>query len=97
VDEKAARKGHSYLTLVYDIAGGTVEYIADDRKQASLDPYFESFSAHFRGARVGGGQMGRLLPVSIGLGLMAAPLGIAVTVGTTASYATSSPILVGGD
>ena len=37
VDEKAARKGHSYLTLVYDIAGGTVEYIADDRRQASLD------------------------------------------------------------
>ena len=41
VDEKAARKGHSYLTLVYDIAGGTVEYIADDRKQTSLDGYFE--------------------------------------------------------
>jgi transposase len=45
VDEKAARKGHSYLTLVYDIERGNVEYIADDRKQASLDPYFESFSA----------------------------------------------------
>jgi transposase len=44
VDEKAARKGHSYLTLVYDIAGGTVEYIADDRKQASLDGYFSAFS-----------------------------------------------------
>ncbi len=44
VDEKAARKGHYYLTLVYDIAAGTVEYIADDRKQASLDPYFASFS-----------------------------------------------------
>ena len=29
VDEKAVRKGHSYMTLVYDIAGGTVEYIAD--------------------------------------------------------------------
>ncbi len=44
VDEKAARKGHSYLTLVYDIAAGTVDYIADDRTQASLDPYFTSFS-----------------------------------------------------
>ncbi|HEY1828762.1 MAG TPA: ISL3 family transposase [Acidimicrobiales bacterium] len=44
VDEKAARKGHSYLTLVYDIAGGTVEYIAEDRTQASLDGYFSSFS-----------------------------------------------------
>ena len=45
VDEKAARKGHSYLTMVYDIKGGTVEYIADDRKQSSLDPYFSAFSA----------------------------------------------------
>lgn len=44
VDEKAARKGHSYLTMVYDIKGGTVEYIADDRKQSSLDPYFEGLS-----------------------------------------------------
>ncbi len=48
VDEKAARKGHSYLTLVYDITGGTVEYIADDRKQASLDGYFGTFSAEER-------------------------------------------------
>ena len=44
VDEKAARKGHSYLTLVYDIARGSVEYIADDRRQESLDGYFEIFS-----------------------------------------------------
>jgi transposase len=44
VDEKAVRKGHSYMTLVYDIAGGTVEYIADDRKQSSLDGYFGAFS-----------------------------------------------------
>jgi transposase len=48
VDEKAAAKGHSYLTLVYDIGGGTVEYIADDRKQASLDAYFDSFSTEQR-------------------------------------------------
>jgi transposase len=48
VDEKAARKGHAYLTLVYDIAGGTVEYIAEDRKQASLDPYFASFTPEER-------------------------------------------------
>jgi transposase len=44
VDEKAARKGHSYLTLVYSIQGGTVEYIADDRTQSSLDAYFDAFS-----------------------------------------------------
>ncbi len=48
VDEKAARKGHSYITLSYDMAGGTVEYIADDRTQASLDPYFEAFSEEER-------------------------------------------------
>ena len=40
VDEKAAAKGHRYLTLVCDLAQGTVEYIGDDRKQASLDGYF---------------------------------------------------------
>jgi transposase len=49
VDEKAVRKGHSYLTLVYSIEGASVEYIAEDRKQASLDGYFESFSPEERG------------------------------------------------
>ena len=48
VDEKAARKGQSYVTLVYDIVARSVEYIADDRKQTSLDPYFASFSAEER-------------------------------------------------
>ncbi len=40
VYEKAVAKSHSYLTLVYDIAGGTVYYIAYYRTQASLYPYF---------------------------------------------------------
>jgi transposase len=48
VDEKAARKGHNYLTVVCDLGRGTVEYIADDRKQASLDAYFEPLSAEER-------------------------------------------------
>ena len=48
VDEKAVRKGHSYLTLVYSIEGGSVEYIADDRRQSSLDGYFERFSPEQR-------------------------------------------------
>ena len=39
-DEKAAAKGHRYLTLVCDLTHATVEYIAEDRKQASLDAYF---------------------------------------------------------
>jgi transposase len=40
VDEKAAAKGHRYLTLVNDLDRGTVEFIADDRKTASLDAFF---------------------------------------------------------
>jgi transposase len=44
VDEKAAAKGHNYLTVVCDLERGCVEYIADDRRQSSLDGYFEPFS-----------------------------------------------------
>jgi len=44
VDEKAIAKGQTYLTLVCDIDRGTVEYIADDRKQESLDGYFTSLT-----------------------------------------------------
>jgi transposase len=44
VDEKAAGKGHDYITVVSDLDAGTVEYIADQRRQASLDGYFEKFT-----------------------------------------------------
>ena len=44
VDEKAAAKGQRYLTLVCDLESATVEYIADERKQASLDGYFEALT-----------------------------------------------------
>ncbi|MEO5864308.1 MAG: transposase, partial [Nitrospiraceae bacterium] len=37
--EKAATKGHCYLTLVCDLAEGTMEPIAEDRTQESLDGY----------------------------------------------------------
>src|SRR3989441_8400060 len=40
VDEKAIAKGHQYLTLVCDLDQATVEFIAEDRKQASLARYF---------------------------------------------------------
>jgi len=40
VDEKAVAKGHRYLTLVCDLDEGTVEHIAEDRKQESLDGYY---------------------------------------------------------
>lgn len=45
VDEKAAARGHDYVTVVSDLARGTVEYLADERKESSLDGYFERFSA----------------------------------------------------
>src|SRR5262249_13045337 len=45
VDEKAARKGHDYITVVSDLDAGSVEYIADERRQASLDSYFQKFTA----------------------------------------------------
>lgn len=44
VDEKAAGKGQDYITVVSDLDAGTVEYIADERRQASLDGYFDRFS-----------------------------------------------------
>ena len=40
VDEKAVAKGQRYLTVVCDLTWGTVEYLAADRQQASLDGYF---------------------------------------------------------
>jgi len=43
VDEKAIAKGQHYMTLVCDLEQATVEYIGDERKQASLDAYFDAF------------------------------------------------------
>lgn len=50
IDEKSAAKGHQYLTLVSDLDHGTVEYIADERKQASLDEYFNQLTPEQKGA-----------------------------------------------
>jgi transposase len=50
VDEKAAAKGHRYLTLVCDLQHATVEYIAEDRRQASLDEYFQTLRPDQRAA-----------------------------------------------
>ena len=44
VDEKAAGKGQDYITVVSDLDAGTVEFVADERRQASLDGYFEKFT-----------------------------------------------------
>jgi len=45
VDEKAIAKGQSYFTVVNDLDRGTVEYVADDRKQESLAGFYRSLSA----------------------------------------------------
>ena len=44
VDEKSFSKGHNYETLVYDNEKGTVEYVCDNREQASLEAYYKEFT-----------------------------------------------------
>jgi transposase len=44
VDEKAFRKGHSYLTLVNDLIQGRVLYVSEDRKQSSLNGSSETLT-----------------------------------------------------
>lgn len=44
VDEKAFRKGHSYMTVVCDLERSTVEYVAEDRKTESLAGYYQRLS-----------------------------------------------------
>ena len=56
VDEKSAGRGQNYVTIVSDLERGTVEYVADERRQASLDGYFERFSAE---------QLGRIEAVAM--------------------------------
>jgi transposase len=45
VDEKSAGRGQDYITVVSDLGRGTVEFLADERRQSSLDSYFDQFSA----------------------------------------------------
>lgn len=45
IDEKAFKKGHSYLTLVYNLQNPAVEYISDDRTTASLEEYYTSLNS----------------------------------------------------
>ena len=44
VDEKAFRKGHNYLTLVNDLSRGRVLYVAEERKQSSLDGFWATLT-----------------------------------------------------
>ena len=44
VDEKAFRKGQSYMTVVNDIHRATVEFVTEDREKASLERYFATLT-----------------------------------------------------
>ena len=44
VDEKAFRKGHRYHTIVCDLERSTVEFVAEDRKTASLAAYYSQLT-----------------------------------------------------
>jgi transposase len=48
VDEKSAGRGQDYITVVSNLDTGTVEHLADERRQASLDSYFERFTVEQR-------------------------------------------------
>ena len=50
VDEKAIAKGHKYFTVVTNLDKGTVEYVGEDRKTASLDAFFVKLTAEQRGS-----------------------------------------------
>jgi len=42
------RKAHKYLTLVCDLDEGTVEYVSEDRKQQSLEAYYDGLTPTHR-------------------------------------------------
>ena len=48
VDEKAAGRGQDDITVVSNVDSGTVVHISDERKQASLDAYFDTLSSEQR-------------------------------------------------
>lgn len=44
VDEKSFKKRHRYATIVTDLQKGRVLYVAEDRKQSSLDGFWETLT-----------------------------------------------------
>ena len=44
IDEKAFRKGHSYFTLVNDLERGRVLFVAEERKETSLDGFWPTLT-----------------------------------------------------
>lgn len=50
VDEKAFRKGQSYMTVVCDLDRGTVEYVGEKRTTETLETFWTSLTPEQRGA-----------------------------------------------
>lgn len=48
VDEKAFKKGHSYMTVVCDAQEGCVEYVAEERTAEALSGFWQSLSEESR-------------------------------------------------
>lgn len=48
VDEKAARKGHNYLTIVNDLQRSRVLFVAEERTTASLDGFWPTLTVQQR-------------------------------------------------
>ena len=48
IDEKAIAKGHRYMTLVCDLEAATVEYVGEERTEASLTKYFACYTREQR-------------------------------------------------
>lgn len=46
IDETAFQKRHEYVTIVTDLESQRVVYIADDRKKASLQPFFDDMEPY---------------------------------------------------
>ncbi|OWP56592.1 MAG: hypothetical protein B2I17_04650 [Thermoplasmatales archaeon B_DKE] len=44
IDEKSYRKGHKYITLVYDMVKNGVDYVAFNREKKSLDEYYKTLT-----------------------------------------------------
>jgi transposase len=44
VDEKAFCKGHEYVTVVCSLETGAVQYVGNDRKQGTLERYYDQLS-----------------------------------------------------
>ena len=45
IDEKSARKGHNYVTIVHDLETSKVVWVGVDRTQETLDRFFEMLGA----------------------------------------------------